>query len=423
MFYFNDLNAFLQRRTYGGKTKNSETALRSVIGSFFVVLFLCTGLTAAESLWNLDDYFAKPPSVQWGEPNGLVRAIYYEGESFNGKPTRVFAYYGRPEGEGPFPAVLLIHGGGGKAFSDWAELWAKRGYVALAPDLAGNSHHGRLEDGGPNQDDVGKFRDFTVDDGDYKNMWTWQVIAALLRGHALLAAQEEVDADRIAATGISWGGYLTCILAGVDTKLKAAVPVYGCGFLDENSTWKESKFDKMSPEQRDRWVSLFDPSKHLGRATCPMLFVNGTNDFAYPPDSWHKSTLLPKGPVNRSFTIRLPHGHIFTFKEVDTFIDSILLKDAKPLATVSPIQLSEDGKTVSATFRLEGRIGRVELILTTDDGVWQKRNWVSITGAIVDLGKASVTLPPEKPTAYCLVLTDERGLRVSTPIVIPTLPP
>jgi len=28
-------------------------------------------------------------------------------------------------------------------------------------------------------------------------------------------------------TGISWGGYLTCIVAGIDDRLKAAVPVYG----------------------------------------------------------------------------------------------------------------------------------------------------------------------------------------------------
>jgi hypothetical protein len=64
-------------------------------------------------------------------------------------------------------------------------------------------------------------------------------------------------------------------LAGVDTKLKAAVPVYGCGFLNEDSIWKEDRFDKMTPEHRNRWVSLFDPSQHLNRATCPTMFVNG----------------------------------------------------------------------------------------------------------------------------------------------------
>jgi len=390
----------------------------------FLMLFFFTGTASvfavdAATLWDPDDYFANPPSVQWGEPTGLVRPIYYEGETFNGKPTRVFAYYGKPEGEGPFPAVLLIHGGGGKAFAEWAELWAKRGYVALAPDLAGHGPDGRLEDGGPNQGDHDKFRDFTIDDGDYKNMWTWQVIAALLRGHALLAAQKEVDADRIAATGISWGGYLTCILAGVDTKLKAAVPVYGCGFLDESPIWQGGeRSGRMSPEQQERWLSLFDPSRHLVRATCPILFVNGTNDFAFSPDSWDKSTLLPRGWVSRSFTINLPHGHIFTFKEVDVFIDSILLKDSKPLATVTPLRMGDAEEMVTAAFRSEVPVVKAELIWTADGGVWQRRNWLS-TPAAIDGSRVSATLPTEKPTAYYLLLTDKRGLRVSTPINFP----
>ena len=35
-----------------------------------------------------------------------------------GKPTRVFAYYGVPKGPAgtKFPAMVLIHGGGGTAF-------------------------------------------------------------------------------------------------------------------------------------------------------------------------------------------------------------------------------------------------------------------------------------------------------------------
>ena len=384
----------------------------------FVIGTVTTSATEPEaaSLWNVND-FAKPPVVQWGEPDGLVRPLYYEGEPFYGKPTRIFAYYGKPEGEGPFPAVLLIHGGGGKAFPEWVELWVKRGYVALAPDLAGNGPDGRLEDGGPNQGDEEKFRDFTLNDGDYKNMWTWQVIAALLRGHALLADQKEVDSERIAATGISWGGYLTCILAGVDTKLKAAVPVYGCGFLAESSVWKDLKFDKMTPEHRDRWVSLFDPSRHLNRATCPMLFINGTSDPAYFLDSWCQSTSLPKGPVSRSLTINLPHGHIFTFTEVDAFIDSFLLKDAKPLATVTSFELEEDQKTVTATFRSEVPIVKAELIWTTDEGDWPKREWHS-TPATVDDNKAWAVLPAVNPKAYSLLLTDERGLHVNSPVVI-----
>jgi hypothetical protein len=114
----------------------------------------------------------------------------------------------------------------------------------------------------------------------------------------------------------------------------------------------------------------------------------------------------------------LPHGHIFTFKEVDTFIDSFLLPNAQPLATVSTSQLSDDKKVLTATFRSEVPIVKAELIGTTDSGIWQERHWESIPASIDD-GKVSVVLPSKKLTAYSLLLTDERGLRVSTAIVIP----
>src|SRR5262249_55644912 len=45
---------------------------------------------------------------------------------------------------------------------------------------------------------------------------------------SLLGRLPEVDPDRIGVTGISWGGYLTGLVAGLDDRLKAAVPVYGC---------------------------------------------------------------------------------------------------------------------------------------------------------------------------------------------------
>jgi dienelactone hydrolase len=410
----------------------SKTVIRLFFVFIFIVsLIICSvnPVTAIDiaSLWNADDYLKNPPQATFGEKkaDSLVQEVYYEGEPYQGKPTRVFAYLGKPEGtgsfDGKFPAILLIHGGGGKAFSNWAELWAKRGYVALAMDLGGQGPNAPLPDGGPNQGDTEKFRDFTIENGDYKNMWTYQSIAAILRGHALLIAQPEVDPNKIAATGISWGGYLTCILAGVDHQLQAAVPVYGCGFLHENSVWKTNQFDKMTPEHRNRWVSLFDPSSHIGRATMPILFVNGTNDFAYPLDSYQKTYRLPKGETTISITLRRPHGHIFTFKEVDTFIDAVIFKNAKPLSKLLPkiseMKLDEDGKSVTVTFDSEIPVVKAELAWTADTGEWHKREWKTASATIND-HTVSAELPTPLPTCYYILLTDERGLPVSSPIKI-----
>jgi dienelactone hydrolase len=353
---------------------------------------------------------ARAPQATWGATKGLVQEVFYAGEPFQGKPTRVFAYYGRPAGGSPpFPAVLLVHGGGGKAFSAWAEHWAARGYVALAMDLAGHGPAGRLDDGGPDQDEVSKFHDF--DDRGTKEMWSYHAVAAVLRGHSLLASRSEVDNRRIAVTGISWGGYLTCIVAGLDDRLKAAVPVYGCGFLEENSTWVESNFSKMSASQRQRWHDNFDPSRYLAAVKCPMLFVNGTNDFAYPLDSYQKSYSLVTTPVALSIEINRPHGHIWTFREVDAFIDS-RLQGGKPLARVGRMKVV-DG-IVTASVSSPEPITKAELDYTTDVGPWQKRKW-SVAAAEVKDNLVTATLPAVRPRVYFVRITDSRGLSVSAP--------
>jgi dienelactone hydrolase len=52
------------------------------------------------------------------------------------KPLRVPAYESRPDGPGPFPAVILMHGCHGVSAStrDWARWFRDRGYVALIVD-------------------------------------------------------------------------------------------------------------------------------------------------------------------------------------------------------------------------------------------------------------------------------------------------
>ena len=277
-------------------------------------------------------------------------------------------------------------------------------------DLAGHGPTARLPDGGPDQDDDGKFRDF--DDDEVRDMWTYHAVAAVLRGHALLAAREEVDRDRIGVTGISWGGYLTCIVAGLDDRLKVAVPVYGCGFLHENSAWIP-RFEKMSPEQRDRWVANFDPSRYLPGVRAPILFVNGTNDFAYPLDSYRKSYRLVNGPRT---PLRAGPDAARTSPGLGPERDRALRRQrARRGASPSPRlgDLSISGGQASATIDSEVPIASAQLHYTTDTGPWQKRDWKSLDAKLAD-GKITADLPEGSPLVVYLTATDARGAVVST---------
>ena len=87
----------------------------------FAVLDTCAAAPGAvqNGPWNLAA-LAKPPVVPWGATNGLVQELFYEGEPLNAKPTRIFAYLGRPAdlpSARPLVAFLAITDEGGRPIS------------------------------------------------------------------------------------------------------------------------------------------------------------------------------------------------------------------------------------------------------------------------------------------------------------------
>lgn len=360
--------------------------------------------------WDLRE-LSTAPTVTWGTTTGLVQELYYESEPFQGRPTRVFAYLGRPTNSPSeqSPAMVLVHGGGGKAFKEWAHHWASRGYVALAMDLAGNGPDGRLLDGGPNQSDEAKFREFT--DADSHEMWSYHAVAAVVRGHSLLRSLPEVDKDRIGITGISWGGYLTCMVAGIDGRFKVAVPVYGCGFLGDNSYWTDKSLAAMTPESRKLWLRLFDPSQYVGGVRYPILFVNGTTDFAYPLDSYQKTyRLVPEKWRHVSVAVDRPHGHIWTFPEVDAFVGSVLREEPALVQIGGPKVVANE---LSAQLSRATGFKDLTLCYTTDSSVWQERKWRTAP-AHIEGGKLIAELPSARPLVAFLAVVDETGRHISS---------
>ncbi len=103
------------------------------------------------------------------------------------------------------------------------------------------------------------------------------VHSLLYAGETFTGTDTEVFADRTAVTGISWGGYTTCLVASLDDRFTAAVPVYDCGFLHEGESVQKPSIDALG-EKRDAWVKAYDPSRLLPHCRVPILWVNGTGD-------------------------------------------------------------------------------------------------------------------------------------------------
>lgn len=101
------------------------------------------------SMWDMDNLLLAPDVWAVSEavhkeqifPEGKLTPLFYAGLPFRGEPTRVFAWLGMPTGADPghpVPGIVLVHGGGGTAFRDWAQLWVKRGYAVIAMDIGEN---------------------------------------------------------------------------------------------------------------------------------------------------------------------------------------------------------------------------------------------------------------------------------------------
>ena len=341
------------------------------------------------------------------------KAIYYEGRPFEERPTRVFAWVGLPKMEPgkKVPGIVLVHGGGGTAFDTWVKLWTSRGYAAIAMDTCGCVPKGvygaweRAEMGGPPG-----WGGFGQIDDPREDQWTYHAVADAILANSLLRSMPEVDPNRIGLTGISWGGYLTCIIAGADNRFRFAAPVYGCGYTLD-MTFAPSVL-ALGKERGDRWMRWWDPSSYLGNAKMPMLWVTGSNDFAYTFNALQKSYRLPTGPWTLAIRLRMPHGHGPAGEgpeEIHAFADSILM-GGEPLVKITG--QGRDGNNVWATFTGKTPLAKAELNVTKDRGNWPDRKWDALP-ATIEGGKVTGVLP-EGTTTWYLNLFDTRDLVVST---------
>ncbi|MGE5531674.1 MAG: alpha/beta hydrolase family protein, partial [Bacteroidota bacterium] len=366
-------------------------------------------------MWDLKKFSQVPqvwPAEGFDSGDERIKAIYFAGPPYDGKPTKVFAWVGMPkDAQGKLPGMVLVHGGGGTAFASWVKLWVDRGYAAIAMDTCGALPRGSYskwernpEGGPPGWGGWGQLDDPRED------QWTYHAVASALLSHTLLRAQPEVDPERIGVTGISWGGYLTSIIAGVDPRYKLAVPVYGCGFtLDGNFA---SSVMALGKERGERWMRWWDPSAYLAGAKMPMMWVTGTNDFAYCFPALQKSYMLPQGPRTLAIRMRMPHGHGPAGEgpeEIRVFADSIL-KGGDPLPKFTGS--GRDGNTVWGTFESTVPIEKAELTFTKATGPWKERLWEALP-ARVEEGMVTAELP-EGVTVYYLNLFDKRNCVVST---------
>lgn len=336
--------------------------------------------------------------------HGSIKAATLQGVNYRGDKTSFFVYYAVPEGADashPVPAMVLIHGGGGKAFWNWVQEWVNRGYAAISMGnngqlpvgIEGNPYDKKWGAWAKLQDGINlPCGDFQHGLRPYDEQWPYCAVANIMLAHSFLTSLPGVDAERVGVTGNSWGGYLTLMSAAVDKRYKFAAPVYGCGFYKE--------FDihsVMSGPAWERWIELWDPCHYISHIDVPISWACGTNDFYFSFGALQKSFALAQIPPYKAVRSPMKHTDGGDMMPLETFaLADHLLKGGADLPVVQEPVLGKKGK-VSVTYDSAGRsVQKLELLyLTTDEGPWEERKWKRIELPLPKKGSTVTTKVPE----------------------------
>ena len=199
-------------------------------------------------------------------------------DEVDGAQRQIPAWLYKPAGKGPFPVVISIHGGPESQarpfFSSTYQRWLEKlGVAVLVPNVRGSAGYGKtyvkLDNGFNREDSV---RD----------------IGALLDW---VDTQPELDQDRVAVFGGSYGGYMVLASAvHFGDRLKAAVDIVGISsfvtFLENTQDYRRDLRraeygDERDPDMRAHFEKI-SPVNNVEKITVPLFVVQGENDPRVP---------------------------------------------------------------------------------------------------------------------------------------------
>ena len=224
-----------------------------------------------------------------------VRMLTFTVGTFKGVKSKMGAYYAFPrQRKGPLPAILQMHGGGQVAQAETVIAWAQNGYAAMALNWGGKTmkdqgaHDPGTDWGAVDATQAGHNSHYgscmpdakTLDAFESPRNSNWYLITlAAKRAVSVLEQQSEVDRTRIGATGHSMGGKLTVMLAGCDSRIKAATPSCG-GVGSAPEKLKARPGNAARPNNTSKIdAETIDDANYIRQVKCPILYVGPQNDF------------------------------------------------------------------------------------------------------------------------------------------------
>ncbi|WP_309723209.1 S9 family peptidase [Armatimonas sp.] len=216
--------------------------------------------------------FVDGKRVSWNLGGFYEKLLFIEPKAFSVGEVPCFALI--PEGDGPFPTILYIHGGPHLMYGRWHlfheyQALAAAGFAVLYPNPRGSKGYGEawtgaIRDnwGAPAMDDCMACVDYAIAQG-----WS--------------------DPSRLAVMGGSYGGYLTAWIVGHTDRFACAIAergVYNLQSFGGTTDFVQTDHSYFLSNHTDDTESFRrnSPITYAGNVKTPLLVVHSEGDLRCP---------------------------------------------------------------------------------------------------------------------------------------------
>lgn len=245
-------------------------------------------------------------------------------DSVSGQARKIPAFVYKPRNaKGKLPVIIHIHGGPESQSRPgfnfiYQYMTAELGMAVVVPNVRGSTGYGKtyvkLDNGYKREDavkDIGKLLDW-------------------------IAQQPDLDVNRVAVWGGSYGGYMTLAsMTHYSNRLKAGIDVVGISnfisFLENTSDYRRDLRRIEYGDERDpamkKFLQEISPLTNVQKITRPMFIVQGMNDPRVPvSEAEQVLEALKKNNNTAWYLLANDEGHGFKKKtNIDFYTSALML--------------------------------------------------------------------------------------------------
>lgn len=250
-------------------------------------------IVSAISLWKKFNTHSPLDPYEWGDEvrgNCAFSHLLYSGRRVADGEVRIYARFGKPLGEGKFPAVLFLPDAGQTYDEELMEYFIDQGYAVLVPDYSGKmstDSADTLRTAYPPSLSYGKYETarglYDLDGGvepDETSWFEWTYVAL----YSLAYLKSRKDIEGVGVIGVRKGGEIAWQTM-LSPDVKCGIPINAAGW---RSFLNVAKFGVNTAhhlsDDRHRYIAAVEAQSYAPYVKCPVLMLCAMRDHEFDCD-------------------------------------------------------------------------------------------------------------------------------------------